>query len=73
MKKKENIKTYNLQLHQGRKDKYHPIWINTHFNHPREITSESMAACEKIVNAGIPLGNQSVLLKGVNDDAKILK
>jgi len=53
--------------------KYHPIWINTHFNHPREITSESMAACEKIVNAGIPLGNQSVLLKGVNDDAKILK
>lgn len=48
--------------------KYHPIYINTHFNHPRELTAESMAACEKLANAGIPLGNQSVLLNGVNNN-----
>ena len=48
--------------------KYHPVFINTHFNHPREITKESRKACEMLVNAGIPVGNQSVLLKGINDD-----
>ncbi len=53
--------------------KYHPIWINTHFNHPREITPESEAACQRIVDAGIPLGNQSVLLRGVNDAPDIMK
>jgi lysine 2,3-aminomutase len=53
--------------------KYQPIWINTHFNHPQEITEESIRACEAIVDAGIPLGNQTVLLKGVNDDSEILK
>jgi lysine-2,3-aminomutase len=53
--------------------KYHPIWINTHFNHPKEITAESSQACEKIADAGIPLGNQSVLLRGINDDEEILK
>ena len=53
--------------------KYQPIWINTHFNHPAEITPESAAACERIADAGIPLGNQSVLLRGVNDNADILK
>ncbi|MHA1519036.1 MAG: lysine 2,3-aminomutase [Promethearchaeota archaeon] len=47
--------------------KYHPIWLNMHFNHPHEITEESSKACELLANAGIPLGNQSVLLKGVND------
>ena len=47
--------------------KYHPIWINIHFNHPNEITPESRKACELIADAGIPLGNQSVLLAGVND------
>ncbi|MFB0958683.1 MAG: lysine 2,3-aminomutase [Clostridiaceae bacterium] len=47
--------------------KYHPIWLNTHFNHPNEITEESKAACARMANAGIPLGNQSVLLRGVND------
>lgn len=52
---------------------YHPIWLNTHFNHPNEITPESRAACEKMANAGIPLGNQSVLLKGVNDCVNIMK
>ncbi|HOJ09643.1 MAG TPA: lysine 2,3-aminomutase [Clostridiales bacterium] len=53
--------------------KYHPIWINTHFNHPMEITEASVKACAKIVDAGIPLGNQSVLLKGVNDNVETLK
>lgn len=47
--------------------KYHPIWLNTHFNHSNEINEETAAACEKMANAGIPLGNQSVLLRGVND------
>lgn len=53
--------------------KYHPIWINTHFNHPAEITPQSSLACSKIADAGIPLGNQTVLLKGINDNAEILK
>lgn len=53
--------------------KYHPLWINTHFNHPREITPEATAACNKLSDAGIPLGNQSVLLKGVNDCPHIMK
>lgn len=47
--------------------KYHPIWLNTHFNHPLEITEESKRACSMLADAGIPLGNQSVLLAGVND------
>ena len=53
--------------------KYQPIWINTHFNHPKEITPESVKACADIVDAGIPLGNQSVLLKGINDSTPIMK
>lgn len=53
--------------------KYHPIYINTHFNHPREITEESKKACEMLADSGIPIGNQSVLLKGVNDDPKVMK
>ena len=53
--------------------KYQPVWINTHFNHPRELTVESLKACAAIVDAGIPLGNQSVLLKGINDNAEIMK
>ncbi len=53
--------------------KYHPIWLNTHFNHPKEITPESTRACEMLANAGIPLGNQSVLLRGVNDCPYIMK
>lgn len=48
--------------------KYQPIWVNTHFNHPNEITPLAREACERLVDAGIPVGNQSVLLKGVNDD-----
>jgi len=53
--------------------KYHPLYINTHFNHPQEITSESTKACAMLADAGIPLGNQSVLLKGVNDDPAVMK
>ena len=53
--------------------KYHPIWVNTHFNHPHEITTEAINACAKMADAGIPLGNQSVLLRGVNDDTEIMK
>ena len=53
--------------------RHHPVWINTHFNHPREITSSSKEALRKLADAGIPLGNQSVLLAGVNDCPRILK
>jgi lysine 2,3-aminomutase len=53
--------------------KYHPIYINTHFNHPKEITPDAMEACSKLSSAGIPLGNQSVLLLGINDDPAIMK
>jgi lysine 2,3-aminomutase len=53
--------------------KYHPLYLNTHFNHPREITPESKKACEMLADAGIPLGNQTVLLRGVNDDAAVMK
>lgn len=52
---------------------YHPVWLNTHFNHPDEITPEAKAACERLANAGVPLGNQSVLLRGVNDCVNIMK
>ena len=53
--------------------KYHPIWLNTHFNHPNEITPESAAACARLADAGIPLGNQSVLLAGINDCVYTMK
>ena len=48
-------------------EKYHPIWINTHFNHPNEITPESAQACDRLLRAGIPVNNQAVLLRGIND------
>lgn len=53
--------------------KYHPIWLNTHFNHSNEITEEAKLACERLANAGIPLGNQTVLLRGVNDCVHVMK
>lgn len=53
--------------------KYHPVWVNTHFNHPNEITAESAEACAKLANAGVPLGNQSVLLRGINDCTYTMK
>ena len=57
----------------GMLKKYHPIWLNIHFNHPNEITPESSAACSMLADAGIPLGNQSVLLAGVNDCVYVMK
>ncbi len=53
--------------------KYHPIFLNTHFNHPREVTPQAREACERLANAGIPVGCQTVLMKGVNDDPEIIK
>ncbi|MEG1311862.1 MAG: glutamate 2,3-aminomutase [Romboutsia sp.] len=53
--------------------KYHPIYINTHFNHPIEITKETKEACEKLANVGVPLGNQAVLLNGINNDKFIMR
>jgi lysine 2,3-aminomutase len=51
--------------------KFHPLWLNIHVNHPNEISSELATACDKLTRAGIPLGNQSVLLAGVNDNVHI--
>ncbi|MCL2413860.1 MAG: lysine 2,3-aminomutase [Bacteroidales bacterium] len=53
--------------------KYHPVWVNVHFNHANEITEEARKACALMADAGIPLGNQSVLLRGVNDCSQIMK
>jgi len=52
--------------------KYGPIWFNTHFNHPNEITPESTAACDRLLRSGVPVNNQSVLLRGVNDSVEIM-
>jgi lysine 2,3-aminomutase len=49
-----------------------PVWLNTHFNHPNELTPESAAACQKIIRAGIPVNNQSVLMRGVNDSVETM-
>jgi lysine 2,3-aminomutase len=51
---------------------YHPLWVMTHFNHPKELTRESNAACERLADAGFPVMNQTVLLAGINDDADVL-
>ena len=53
--------------------KYHPLWMSIHCNHPKEATREVREACARLADAGIPLGNQSVLLRGVNDDAAVMK
>lgn len=53
--------------------KYHPIYVNTHFNHPWEITEESTRACTMLADAGIPVGNQTVLMKGVNDNPETMR
>ncbi len=50
-----------------------PLWINTQFNHPRELTVDAMNACHKLVEAGIPVSNQSVLLKNVNDSVDVMR
>ena len=53
--------------------RYGPVWMSIHVNHPRECTAELRAACERLAFAGVPLGNQSVLLRGINDDAGVMK
>jgi lysine 2,3-aminomutase len=53
--------------------KYGPVWMSIHVNHPKECTAELKAACERLAFAGVPLGNQSVLLRGVNDDPEVMK
>jgi lysine 2,3-aminomutase len=54
-------------------ERYHPIWVNTHFNHPQELTEDAAEACDRLLRAGIPVGNQSVLLRGINDDPATMK
>jgi len=54
-------------------ERFHPLWINTHFNHPKELTPEAAQACDRLTRAGIPLGNQTVLLKGINDDPGVMR
>jgi lysine 2,3-aminomutase len=53
--------------------RYHPLWLNTHFNHPKELTPEAAEAVDKLTRAGIPVGNQSVLLRGINDTPEVMK
>lgn len=53
--------------------KHHPVYVNTHFNHPMEITRESKRACAMLADAGVPLGNQMVLLKGINNDKFVVR
>jgi lysine 2,3-aminomutase len=57
----------------GMLEKYHPVWLNTHFNHPKEIAPESAEACDRLLRHGIPVQNQSVLLKGINDDLETMR
>jgi lysine 2,3-aminomutase len=54
-------------------ERFHPIWVNTHFNHPKELTPEAAEACDRLTRAGIPVGNQSVLLRGINDDERTMR
>jgi lysine 2,3-aminomutase len=54
-------------------DQYQPIWLNTHFNHPKEITSEAAAACDRLLRHGVPVQNQTVLLEGINDDLEMMR
>ncbi len=54
-------------------DRYQPVWLNTHFNHPKEITEESAAAVDRLLRHGIPVGNQTVLLRGINDDVATMR
>lgn len=53
--------------------RHHPIWFNTHFNHPKELTSEAGAAIDRLLRAGVPVGNQTVLLKGINDSVETMR
>jgi lysine 2,3-aminomutase len=53
--------------------RYHPLWMSLHFTHPDELTPETNAACQRLADAGIPLGSQTVLLRGINDEVETLK
>jgi lysine 2,3-aminomutase len=53
--------------------KYHPVYMNTHFDHPSELTPAAVAALGRLADAGVPLGCQTVLLRGVNDDVSVMK
>jgi lysine 2,3-aminomutase len=53
--------------------RHHPVWLNTHFNHPRELTPEARQAAAALADAGVPVGNQTVLLRGINDTASVLE
>jgi lysine 2,3-aminomutase len=53
--------------------RHHPVWLNTHFNHPKELTPDAAESIDRLLRAGVPVGNQTVLLKGINDDADTLK
>jgi len=53
--------------------RYHPVWLNTHFNHPKELTEEAAASIDRLLRAGVPVGNQTVLLKGINDDVQTMR
>lgn len=53
--------------------RYHPLYLNTHFNHPRELTPQATEACRRLADAGLPLGNQTVLLRGVNDNPAVMQ
>ncbi|HZU83693.1 MAG TPA: KamA family radical SAM protein, partial [Polyangiaceae bacterium] len=52
---------------------YHPLWVMTHFNHPKELAPEAARACLRLADAGFPVMNQTVLLAGINDDAAVLE
>ncbi len=54
-------------------ERFHPIWVNTHFNSPRELTADAAEACDRLLHAGIPVGNQSVLLRGINDSLEVMQ
>ncbi len=53
--------------------RHHPVWVNTHFNHPAELTTAAAEACDRLLRSGIPVGNQSVLLAGINDEVAVMK
>ena len=53
--------------------RHHPVWLNTHFNHPKELTREAAEACARLADAGVPVGNQTVLLAGVNDSVETMR
>ena len=53
--------------------RFHPLWISIHFTHPEELTPEVSQACQRLADAGLPLGSQTVLLKGVNDELETMR